>query len=212
MEIRAEQVEVTGAHSTLLRPTSLAVSGGELLVVAGDPGTGHTALALALSGRLKPSRGRVLVDGAEDARALRHRVSLVDAPEITEPEPSVPVAAAVAEGLSLAGRRSGRRAVRSWLAARDLDGHAATRVENLPAPERLRLLVDLACADRRVAALVLDTPDRHGGDPHVWYELARRESRRERAVLVLCSPHSADRLDVPRAELGADNSTAGGAR
>ncbi|MBQ6641255.1 MAG: hypothetical protein IJH84_09500, partial [Saccharopolyspora sp.] len=61
----------------------------------------------------------------------------------------------------------------------------------------------------RTTALVLERPDRHGGDPHAWYELARRESRRQRAVVVLCSAHSADRLAlVPQARIGADGRAA----
>ncbi|MCX2729784.1 hypothetical protein OOZ19_06000 [Saccharopolyspora sp. NFXS83] len=212
MEIVADAVEVNGAHSTLLAPTSLHVSSGDLLVVTGEPNSGHTALALALSGRLKPGGGRVLIDGADDPKALRRRVAIVDGPDITEPEPSVPVRTMVAEALSIAGRRSGRSAVRAWLTDHDLAEHAATRVENLPAAERTRLLVDLACAAKTTEALVLDTPDRHGGDPHVWHRLARRECRRERAVIVLCTPHSADRLAVPHARVGADNRAEEGAR
>ena len=209
MEIAAEAVEVVGAHSTLLAPTSMRVSSGELLVVTGEPNSGHTALALALSGRLRPARGSVRIDGRADPKALRRAVAVVDAPEITEPEPSVPVRTVVAEGLSLAGRRAGRAAVRSWLAAHELAEHTSTRMENLPAAERTRLLIDLACAAKRTTALVLDSPDRHGGDPHAWYELARRESRRQRAVVVLCSAHSADRLAlVPHARIGADGRAA----
>ncbi|MBQ6644217.1 MAG: ATP-binding cassette domain-containing protein, partial [Saccharopolyspora sp.] len=146
MEIAAEAVEVVGAHSTLLAPTSMRVSSGELLVVTGEPNSGHTALALALSGRLRPARGSVRIDGRADPKALRRAVAVVDAPEITEPEPSVPVRTVVAEGLSLAGRRAGRAAVRSWLAAHELAEHTSTRMENLPAAERTRLLIDLACA------------------------------------------------------------------
>lgn len=211
MEIAAEAVEVAGAHSTLLAPTSMRVSSGELLVVTGEPNSGHTALALALSGRLRPARGSVRIDGRADPKALRRAVAVVDAPEITEPEPSVPVRTVAAEGLSLAGRRA---AVRSWLAAHELAEHASTRMENLPAAERTRLLIDLACAGKRTAALVIDSPDRHGGDPHAWYELARRESRRQRAVVVLCSAHSADRLAlVPQARIGvADHAAEEGAR
>lgn len=202
MEIVAEAVEVTGAHSRLLAPTSLRVSSGELLVVSGEPNAGHTALGLVLSGRLPPGRGSVLRDGSPSTSALRRSVAVVDAPEITEPEPSVPVRTVAAEGLSLAGRSARRGAVRSWLSARGLAEHASTRMENLPPAERTRLLVYLAGAAESVGALVLDTPDRHGGDPRDWYELALRESRRQRAVVLLCSAHSADRLDVPHVRIG----------
>jgi len=202
VEIVAEAVEVIGAHSRLLAPTSLHVSSGELLVVSGPPNAGHTALALALSGRLQPGRGSVRLDGRADPRALRRAVAVVDAPEITEPEPSVPVRTVVAEGLSMAGRSARRAAVRSWLAEHGLAEHASTRMENLPAAERTRLLVDLAAAAEPVEVLVLDTPDRHGGAEQDWYELARRESDRGRAVVLLCSEHSADRLGLARVRIG----------
>ncbi|GAA0523145.1 hypothetical protein [Saccharopolyspora thermophila] len=203
MEIVATGVEVAGARGQLLAPTSLRARSGRLLLVAGDPNSGRTALALALSGRLRPTRGEVRLDGTADPSALRRAVAVVDAPQITEPEGALPVRDVVAEGLSLAGRRSGRRAVRAWLQARELP--ATERFENLAGLARTRLLVDLAVESRAVRALVLDCPDRHGGDPAGWYELAARQAARGLAVVALCSPHSADRLGVFPARIGADN-------
>jgi ABC-type transport system involved in cytochrome c biogenesis ATPase subunit len=40
----------------MLAPTTVEVAAGELVIVHGDPGHGHTALALALAGRLVPDR------------------------------------------------------------------------------------------------------------------------------------------------------------
>ena len=97
MEIRAERAGVNGAHGPLLRPTSLVVKPGELTLVAGEPGTGHTALALLLSGRMKPSTGSV----SPDAKSLRKQVVLVDAPEVNEPEEALTLAAVVGEELSM---------------------------------------------------------------------------------------------------------------
>ncbi len=207
MEIVAEGVEVVGAHGPLLTPTSLRVRNGEPLLITGDSGTARTALALALSGRIKPSRGTVRLDGALDARALRRRVGIVDAPGVTAPEDAVSVRQVTAEGLSLAGRRSGRRAVRVWLAEHELSGHAEQRFENLPAPHRTRLLAELARAGRGTRALLFDAPDRHGGPPDHWYALARETAEHGLTTAVLCSPHSAEKLDVPAAFLGADNRT-----
>lgn len=205
MELVAQRVEVVGAHGPLLLPTSLRVREERVLLVTGDPNSGRTALALTLSGRLRPTRGTVRLDGSADTSALRRQVSVVDAPEITEPEGTVSVRDIVAEGLSLAGRRSGRRRVRSWLAEHDLDGHAADRFENLAGLTRTGLLLDLACESRATRILVLDCPDRHGGDPMGWYSLAARQAEQGRAVIALCDPHSAERIGVEPARVGADN-------
>lgn len=205
MDIVAEGVGVTGAQGPLLAPTSLRIRDGQLLLVTGDPNSGCTALALTLSGRLRPTRGTVRIDGAADPSALRRKVAVVDAPQITEPEPAVPVRAAVAEGLTLLGRPSRRSAVRTWLADQGLQQHSHDRFENLPAPDRTRLLLRLAAEDRTAEALILDSPDRHGGDPQDWYSCARPEAERGKAVVVLCSPYSAERLGVTPARIGADN-------
>ncbi|MHA6799163.1 P-loop NTPase family protein [Bounagaea algeriensis] len=207
MEIIAEGVEVVGAHGPLLAPTSLRVRDGEPLLITGEDATARTALALALSGRIKPTRGTVRLGGALDARALRRRTGIVDAPGITAPEQAVSVRQVTAEGLSLAGRKSGRRAVRARLAEHGLSGHAEQRFENLPAAHRTRLLAELARTGSGTRALLFDAPDRHGGPPEHWHELARETAAHGLATAVLCSPHSAEKLDAPTALLGADNRT-----
>lgn len=202
MEIVATGVEVVGAHGPLLAPTSLRVTDGQTLLVTGEAGTGKTALALALSGRLKPSSGSVRLDGSASADALRRAVAVVDAPQITEPDDALQVTNVVAEGLSLARRRSTRRRVRDWLAERELPGDV--RFENLTAHQRTRLLIDLACESRTARALVLDCPDRHGHDPQHWYAAATARAEAGMAVVVLCSTHSADKLGAPAVRIGAD--------
>jgi ABC-type cobalamin/Fe3+-siderophores transport system ATPase subunit len=205
VEIVATGVEVIGAHGPLLAPTSLRARTGQVLLVVGDPNSGRTALALALSGRLRPTRGTVRLDGAIDATALRRRVAVVDAPQITEPDGALVVRDVVAEGLSLAGRRSGHRRVRDWLSARGWHVEGEARFEKLAGFERTRLLLELAREASATEALVLDCPDRHGGDPHGWHSLAARHAEHGLAVIALCSPHSADRLGVSAARVGADN-------
>jgi ABC-type multidrug transport system ATPase subunit len=210
VEIVADEIEVAGAHGPLLRSTSLRVENGRTHLVPGVHGPGLTALALVLSGRLRPSSGRVLIDGRDDPKALRRTVAVVDAPEVTAPEDAVPVRDVVAEGLSLAGRRSGRRAVREWLESRGIEALAKQRAENLPPRVRTRLLVDLAVEPRQVAALVLDGPDRHGGDPQDWFALAQREADRGLAVVALCEPHAHGAL-APAHQLSTADSNTGGA-
>lgn len=203
MEIVATGVEVIGAHGPLLAPTSLRVADGQVRLVTGEAGTGKTALALALSGRLKPSAGSVRLDGSADPDKLRRAVAVVDAPQITEPDDALQVRDVVAEGLSLAGRGSTRRKVRGWLDERELPGDV--RFDNLTAHQRTRLLVDLACESRTTRALVLDCPDRHGDDPQLWYSQATARAEGGMAVVVLCSTHSADKLGVPSVRIGADD-------
>lgn len=205
MEIVADSVEVTGTHGRLLAPTSLRVRDGQVLLVTGDPNSGRTAFALALSGRLHPTRGTVRLDGSINPNALRRTVSVIDAPNVSEPDGAITARDVVTEGLSIAGRRSGRRRVRSWITDHELDEHAGERFENLPPSRRTQLLVELATEARGVRALVLDCPDRHGGEPAGWYPIARREADRGRAVIALCSPHTAEKLGVEPARIGADN-------
>ncbi|SDG91917.1 ABC transporter [Lentzea fradiae] len=203
MEIHASRAGVNGGHGPLLRPTSLTVKPGELTLVAGEPGTGHTALALLLSGRLKPSTGTV----SPDAKTLRERVVLVDAPEVNEPEEALSLAAVVGEELAMNGKPSGRKAVHDWLVEHAADEHAAKRFEHVPPQTRCAVLLELAAARPGATALVLDSPDRYHPHPHEWFALAHDHVTPGRAVVVLCSNSSARILDVPHARLGEDNTT-----
>ncbi|MFD9704055.1 ATP-binding cassette domain-containing protein [Lentzea sp. NPDC059081] len=203
MEIHASRAGVTGGHGPLLRPTSLTVKPGELTLVAGEPGAGHTALALLLSGRMKPSTGTV----SPDPKALRKQVVLVDAPEVNEPEESLSLTAVVGEELAMNGMPSGKKAVHDWLVEHAADEHAAKRFEHVPAQTRCAVLLDLAAARPGVTALILDSPDRYHPDPHAWLALAQDHVTPGRAVVVLCSTTSARLLDLPHARLGEDNAT-----
>jgi hypothetical protein len=49
---------------------------------------------------------------------------------------------------------------------------------------------------------VIDSPDRHGGDPGSWWETAVTWSARGLSVAVLCGPASARLLGVPAVQLG----------
>lgn len=205
MKIVTTGVDVNGPHGRLLEPTSLRASSKRTLLVAGPPRSGRTALALILAGRLRPARGLVRVDDRAADENLRDRVAVVDSPAITEPEGSIPLGDVVGEGLGLAGLRSGRRAVLSVLEARGLAARRAERFENLTAEERTRVLLDLACASASTEAVILDCPDRHGGDPRGWYAPALHTARAGYAVVVMCAEHSPRELEVDAARIGTDN-------
>lgn len=205
MEIHAQRVGVIGPHGPMLRPTTLRIAPGELVLVAGHPGTGHTALALLLSGRMRPTTGSVLLDGHEDLAALRKRVALVDAAEVNEPEAALTLSTIVGEELAMVGQRSGRKAVADWLTERGADEHANTRFEFVPPDVRCAVLLELAAARPGVEALVMDSPDRYHGTPEAWLALAREHVTPERSVVALCTTATARLLDVPAARLGQDN-------
>lgn len=92
MLLRAEGVSYTykvraGAGAFELRDVSMAVPRGSLTALLGPNGGGKTTLVSLLAGLLQPSRGRVLLDGADvrglGKRQLARRVALV--PQETHP-------------------------------------------------------------------------------------------------------------------------------
>ncbi|MDQ0381865.1 ATP-binding cassette domain-containing protein [Amycolatopsis thermophila] len=202
MRVHADRVTVEGPHGTVLPETSLAVTEGELAFVHGEPGAGVTAFGLALTGRMRPTTGLVTLDGSADAAKLRAAGAVVDAPEITAPEESLPVRMVVAEELALGGLPAGKDAVARWLGEHDLAGRAGTRFEHLAPAERTGLLTALAAARPGVRLLVLDTPDRHTSDVASWADLARTYADRGFAVVVLTATTPPGVLPAPPARLG----------
>jgi energy-coupling factor transporter ATP-binding protein EcfA2 len=228
------QVRVDGRREVLLAPVDVVLSPGERVLLAAEPGHGHTALALAATGRLRPDAGRVALTGvdadpdteaaeaATDVAALRAATAVVDVPGVDEPDEALTVGAVVAEGLTYAGRRALPRDVRAWLAdvtarwAHRWAGAAAAqapgagtdeaetvaaapdaaalrrrRVDALPPLVRTTLLAELAAARPGVRYLVLALPDRHGGHPAGWWDVAGDLAARGLGVLVLATPSSA---------------------
>ena len=192
MELRVDRAAVAGPHGELVRATSLRVGPGALAVVAGEPGDGHTAFGLAITGRLRASTGSV----SPGPDVLRRASALVDAPGVSEPEGGLRTADVVAEALALAGRKAGRGAVRAVVDEHGLD--PAARFESVPAAARTALLAGIPDRD----LLVLDTPDRHSGDPDTWWPTALKHAKSGRAVVVLCASTTARLLPVTPARLG----------
>ncbi|MFC0628161.1 hypothetical protein [Kribbella deserti] len=203
MQLSAHAISVKGPHAPMLAPTSIAVSGHQLVLLAGDPGASHTAASLGLSGRLRVDGGGVTLDGKADMAALRRRVAVVDTPGITEPDDALPVRTVIGEELAIAGRKAGRRAVQAWLEENDASEFGEMRFEHLPVDARTRLLAELTVARPDVQVVILTLPDRLGGDPHHWYGVGRDLAARGYGVVITCSESSARLLDVPAARLGS---------
>lgn len=176
-----------GRHSTLLPPTSLEVGRDDLLLVQGDNQAARTALALVLTGRMKPRTGRVSWDGRTGLRDVRHASALVDAPGVNEPDAFVRVKDLVTEDLALIPRMTrDRLQPMRWLAGYHQDDIADTFVEALTPTDRLDLMVNLALADPDVHLVVCDTPERHGArDEHWLNRLGEIVADHERGVAVV---------------------------
>ena len=164
-----EQLHVKGRRDSLLPPTSLQASRGELLLVTGKRQDQRTALALTLSGRMKPTDGTLEWDGGTRIKQLRQASAVVDAPGVNEPEQHLSVRDLVTEDLALIPRRyRGALLSTPWLKVNRFEDIAGRWAEELPAGRRLELLTALALANPLTDLLVVDSPDRHSGDPGDW--------------------------------------------
>lgn len=189
----AQQLSVRGRRESLLPATSLQARRGELILATGQRQDQRTALALTLSGRMKPDGGSVDWDGAQDIRPLRLASALVDAVGVSEPEQHLSVRGLVAEDLALIPRRY-RGALLSgpWLKANSFEDIAGHWPEQLHPSRRLELLTSLALANPRTDLLVVDSPDRHTADADDWLprlqELASDAGRQIAVVVTIAAP------------------------
>lgn len=173
------------AKGRALPETSLSFESGRAVLACAETEQRPTVLGLLSSGRMRPASGTVEIDGRTDAASLRRRVALVDAPDVSDPDPNVLVAGVVAEELMFAGRRSDPLAARRWLDALGLGDLALTPISTVEPAVRVRILCELAALRPGVDGIVLVSPDRHGGEPSVWWRIAEEFAGRGLAVLVI---------------------------
>lgn len=167
--LSAHQLHVQGRRDPLLPATSLTASRGGLLLVSGERQDHRTALALVLSGRMKPGGGNISWDNSHRPRTLRLASGLVDSPGVNEPEEHLSVRDLVTEDLALVPRRY-RGALLSgpWLKVNSFEDIADLWTEQLDPRRRLELLTALALANPNTDLLVVDSPDRHTADHNDW--------------------------------------------
>ena len=146
---------------------------------------GPMLASLIIGGRLAADRGDVLLDDDPDPEPRRRAIALVDTPVVAEPAPDVSVGAAVREELLFAARPTNRAAVHAVLDELDLERWAGAPMADLPPADRIRLLAELAAARPGVRALVLTSPERHGGSPADWRRVADDLTARGTPVLVI---------------------------
>lgn len=170
--LTANQLHIEGRRHTLLPSTTLEASRGEVTVVQADGQERRTALALALTGRMKPSSGTVALGHSESLAALRHRSVIVDSPEVNAPEHHLTVRSLVSEDLALVPLKfRDRTRPTAWLVNHGFRDVLDKWVEELEPERLLHLQLELALADQFVELVVVDSPDRHTADPSGWLTL-----------------------------------------
>lgn len=174
-----------GPQGRSLPPTDVTIRSGTATFVEAETAQRPTVLGLIVSGRMRPDTGEVTIDGAADARELRKRLALVDAPDVSEPHGDVLLADVIAEELMFAGRFGGIAAVRRELARLGLEDRRRLPIGDLAPGARVRLLAEMALQRPGIEGIVIVSPDRHGGDPEEWWSIACELAEEGAAVLVI---------------------------
>lgn len=98
--VEAQDLELKGDEGKVFGPLSFAVPSQGLTNLLGKGGSGRTALALVLSGRMKPTGGSLSVLGESKPRPIRSRVAIAGVEQIDLLERSVTVQDILTESLS----------------------------------------------------------------------------------------------------------------
>lgn len=185
-----------GPKASALNLTSLEFESGAVTLARAETERRPTVLGLIASGRMRPDSGTVTLDGENDSPGLRRHTALVDALGVSEPAADLTVAEVVAEELMFAGRVGHRRAVAVALEGLGLADQSRANMADLAPDSRIRLLTELAVLREDVQGVVLTSPDRHGGDPLGWWQIAGDLALRGYAVLVIAGDASAHAITL----------------
>ena len=185
MRITATAAAIGSGLGAPVPPLTLDAGPGVSLVAV-ETAERPLLVSMLLGGRLRPDSGSVETDS--------QRVALVDTPVVAEPVPGVSLTSVVAEEFSFAGRPSSRAAVRAFLEQHELRGYATVPVRALPPADRVRLFSELALLREGVEALVITSPERHGGDPAAWFPAIAAIAERGVTVIIVTDAVTASTL------------------
>lgn len=173
--LTANQLHIDGRHHTLLPPTTVEAQRAQVLLIQADGQERRTALSLALTGRMKPSTGTVVLGHDPSMATLRKRSAIVDSPEVNAPENHLSVRSLVSEDLALVPLKfRDRTRPTAWLVKRGFRDILEKWVEEVEPNRLLHLQLELALANQFVDLLVVDSPDRHTADTNAWLPLLER--------------------------------------
>lgn len=178
-----------------LPTTSLEFHTGAVRYALAETEQRPTVLGLIASGRMRPSAGRVTIDGAVNAGLLRRTIALVDAPDVSDPHADIALAGVVGEELMFAGRRATPVHARRWLRELGYGELAGVPIGNVDPAARVRILCELAVLREGTKGIVLVSPDRHGGSPDGWWRIASEFADRGYAMLVILGGSAAVALE-----------------
>jgi ABC-2 type transport system ATP-binding protein len=183
--VTLDGVRIGNGTTAELPETSLTFGPGAPTIAVAETGRRPVVLSLVAAGRMRVDAGRILVDGDPADGGLRAAVALVDTPTVGEPPDDVRLRAVLEEELAFARRSTGRRSVQRVLDAHGLLPLADSPFRAVPPTARVRLLAGLAASRPGVKALVLTSPERHGGAPVEWFEVVRDLAADGMGVLVV---------------------------
>jgi hypothetical protein len=192
--VTLDDVRIGSGPAAELPGTSLTYGAGVPTLAVAETGRRPVVLSLVAGGRMRVDAGRIRLDGEPVDGRLRAAVALVDTPTVGEPSDDVALRAVVREELGFAGRRTGRRAVDRILNAHGLLPLAGSPFRSVPPTARVRLLAELAASRPGVEAIVVTSPERHGGAPAEWYAVLRGLAARGVGVLVVTTAAVAELL------------------
>ncbi|MFS0853371.1 hypothetical protein [Microbacterium sp. 179-I 3D4 NHS] len=195
-----------GRAGQALPSTTLEFHTGEVRYALAETEQRPTVLGLIASGRMRPDTGRVTIDGSADTKRLRRQVALVDAPDVSDPHPDISLAGVVGEELMFAGLGATPLHARRWLSRLGYLELSSVAIGNIDPAVRVRILCELAVLRDGVEAIVLVSPDRHGGSPDGWWRITREFAERGFALLVIVGGSAAVALERVE-ELGAVNAS-----
>jgi iron complex transport system ATP-binding protein len=187
---------VTAAYGprAVLRECSFAVGSGEIVAIVGPNGAGKSTLLRILAGLLRPSAGRVSLDGQDLTALSRSQIArrIAVVPQIFDTLFPFTVREVVGLGrtarLGAFGRASNddARAVERAIAELDLESLASRRIDRLSGGERQRAVLAMALA-QETDVLLLDEPTVHLDPGHqlATLELLRELARRRQ--LAVCA-------------------------
>ena len=199
--------EVSKGRGGQALPTiSLEFHTGEVRFALAETEQRPTVLGLIASGRMRPDSGYVTLDGDRNAKELRRRVALVDGPDVSDPHPDISLAGVVGEELMFAGLGATPLHARRWLSMLGYAELASVPIGSIDPAARVRILCELAVLRDGTDAVVLVSPDRHGGSPDGWWRIAREFAERGYAMLVIVGGAAAVALERME-ELGAVNAS-----
>lgn len=186
---------VSKGRGPVLPATSLEFHTGAVRFAIAETEQRPTVLGLIASGRMRADTGTVLIDGEVSPKQLRLKVALVDAPDVSDPHADITLLGVVGEELMFAGLPATPLHARRWLTQLGYVELAGAPIGTIDPAARVRILCELAVLRKGTEAIVLVSPDRHGGSPDGWWRIAAEFADRGYAMLVIVGGSAAVALE-----------------